>query len=191
MPLKPVLLNGLREVLSTQHYAAQLLAVTGKHVIPSRKDESNTTMEFSVSRKMLIGEKIPAEKPVRVGLNIKDLTLYILSSRLEELQIGDLNGHTTTEGFNFIKKHLADYGVNISDLDLSIDYNLCTGPVDIEKSFVVEYPDIAEETVKYRANAKFLLQFFNRVFKHTSEIRIWPKNFCTSSIIFSAARIGR
>ena len=53
MPLKPVLLHGLRDVLSTQHYAAQLLAVTGKHVIPGRKDESNTSMEFSVSRKML------------------------------------------------------------------------------------------------------------------------------------------
>ncbi|HYW95492.1 MAG TPA: hypothetical protein VE870_07900 [Bacteroidales bacterium] len=185
MPLKPVLLKGVREVLSNQHFAIQLLAVTGKHMIPPAKNEENTTMEFSASRKMMITDKIPTEKPVRIGLNVVDFTLYILSSRLEELQMGDLANHTTTEGFNFIKKHLADYGANVSAFDLSIDYNLSTGPVDKEKSFSVEYPSIAEETVKYRANAKFLLQFFNRVFKHTSDIRVWPHNFCTSSQIFN------
>ena len=186
MPLKPVLLKGLREVLTNQHLAAQLIASTGKHMIPEAKDNSNAAMEFSASRKMLISEKIPAEKPVRVGLNILDLTLYILSSRLEVLQVSDLSGHTTSEGFNFIKKHLANYGANVSSLELTMDYTLPTGPVDKEKYFRVEYPDIAEETVKYRANAKFLLKFFNRVFEKTSDIRVWPKNFCTSSLIYSS-----
>ncbi len=186
MPLEPVLLSGLRQVLSTQHYAAQLIAVTGEHLIPPRKDHSHTAMEFSVSRKMLISDKIPAEKPLRVGLNIKDLTIYILSTRMDVLQMGDLTGHTTTEGYNFFKKHLGAYGVDVSQFDLILETELSTGPVKKEHSFAVEYPNIGEETVKYRANAKFLLQFFNRVFKHTSEIRIWPGNFCTSSRIFGA-----
>ncbi len=185
MPLKEMQLKGLREVLNMQHFAAQLIAVIGEHLIPERKDSSHTAMEFSVSRKMLIGEKIPADKPIRVGLNIIDLSLNILSSRLEVLQTGALNGHTTTEGFNFFKKHLGSYGVDISGLDLTLDYQLSTGPVKKEQSFEVGYPDAAEETVKYRANAKFLLQFFNRVFKHTSEIHIWPLDFCTSSVIYS------
>ncbi len=185
MPLQPVLRNGLHEVLSIQHLAAQLIAVTGEHLIPPREDNSHKAMEFSASRKMLIGEKIPGEKTIRAGFNIKDLTLYILSSRMDILEMGDLAGHTTSEGFNFFKKHLSSYGVDVSNFDLTIDYNLSTGPVKKEHSFTVEYPDIGEETVKYRANAKFLLQFFNRVFKNTSDIRVWPHNFCTSSKIYS------
>ncbi len=185
MSLSPALPKGLREVLINQHNAIQLIAVAAAHTIPPRKDNSHMAMEFSASRKMLISDKIPSDKPVRLGLNIKDFTIYILSSRLEVLQMGDLNGHTTTEGFNFFKKHLGDYGVDISNLDLKLSYDLPDGPLGKEHDFAVEYPDAAEETVKYRANAKFLLQFFNRVFKNTSEILVWPQNFCTSSLIFT------
>lgn len=179
--LKPMQTSALQEVLQMQHRTVQLVAMAGEY-LAMNSGKNPTCLGYSPQKKLFFSEIIEGkEGRYRVGMNVLDLTLEILTEDLELVKMYDLNEKTTSEGYSFLKKHLFELGVDVSSMEMRMPYKLPSGPVEKESGFRVTKVETLEETLKYRANALLLLEHFRDVFEgQSTEIKTCPQHFNTS-----------
>ncbi len=178
--LKPVQTLALHEVLQMQHRSVQFAAIAGEYLSVSA-GKSSSALGFSLPKKLYFSEIIEGEGRYRVGVNVLDLTLLILTEHLDVIKMYDLNGKTTSEGYSFMGRQLFELGVDVSSMKMHMPYKLPLGPVEKEIGFRITKIETRKEVLKYRANAILLLEHFKEVLgDQSSEIKTWPQHFNTS-----------
>ena len=68
--------DDMKDALEQHHYAAQFIAMVGRHLIPQQPDDSNTNMEFIPEENLLLGNVMPNN--IRIALNLSDMKIIIL-----------------------------------------------------------------------------------------------------------------
>lgn len=177
-------IKNLSETIDVIHHAAQLIAITGRYLSKPRQDDSHTAMEYSRTHNMLVGTKLEGDKTVRIALDILKLDLHILDSRLHSLVKFDLKDRNKEDGYEFLKKELMSFGLDTTLMKMETHFNIPDHPAGRGVPFGIPYPDSAKLHAELRSVAKTTLQSLVRVFKHTSEILVWPHHFDTGMNLY-------
>jgi len=159
---------GLHETITQHHHAAQFISMVGKQLIPQRDDDSNSSMRYQVRNQMLTGEEIVSGS--RMTLNLSDLSLGILNNGISSPNSVSLPGLTKSEAFNKLFHILNIEGINTINFKPELHFK------ENEIQFI-------EEHIKYRHNARLVLQKIGEHHPSADFIRIWPHHFDTGTIL--------
>ncbi|MFW5644633.1 MAG: hypothetical protein ACOCZL_01845, partial [Bacteroidota bacterium] len=168
----------LNLTITELHHAAQFISIAGNYLAREKKG-THIAMEYSHSRRMLVGPVLQADKDIRMALDISKLDLHILSSRLDSLAKFDLKDRSKKEGFDFLKQELRSFGSDTTIMVMETSYDIPDHPVGRGKPFQSPDEFLLEQHIKLRSLAKDILQSLARVFGNFSEILVWPKKFNT------------
>jgi hypothetical protein len=159
------------------HHAVQLIAAAGKYLIPERPDDSHTTLHWNEKEEAFEGESINGNQPIKVGYRPIDFTIYLRKREDDITTNFDLKNKTIDQGFTWMKDQLKISGVDISNLNLKLHYDIPSRAFSNEQPFKISNPDQVKNISHYYANANSLLQAISKVLPDTGEIRCWPHHF--------------
>ncbi len=171
--------HDLNDALQQQHHAAQLIALVGRHLILQQSDDSNTNMEFVFGEEMLMGNAL--SNGMRVVLYLKDLNMRILDQKNGIKKEIGLTGKTIQQGFEELKQSLSDLGVDVSNFNNELHYEIPAHQLDQGAYFFIEDENYFLENAKYRHNAKIVLNEVSKLFEQYEPIKIWPHHFDTGA----------
>jgi hypothetical protein len=174
----------LNDTIDVVHHAVQLIAISGRFLSKPKEDDSHTAMEYSRTHNMMVGTKLEGDKSVRIALDIINLNLHILDTRLHSLVKYDLKDRKKEDGFQFLKKELMAFGLDTTLMKMETHFNIPDHPAGRGVPFTIAHPDSASLHAELRSVAKTTLQSLVRVFENTSEILIWPHHFDTGMIVY-------
>jgi len=164
------------------HNAVQYIAAAGRYLLKQQPDDSNTNMQWNKAENNFIGHVISSGQNFRIGLNILDLELQILSANWKVLSYYPLRGQSINEGFAFLKETLDKMLVDTRPLTLNMHYKI--SPLNQARNqFSIINHQANIELTKHRTNAELVLSQVVKTFANASEIRTWPHHFDTGSLI--------
>lgn len=91
--------------LSQQHFAVQIIALAGHHLIPRQPDDSNTSMDYLSGRSMLVGQKLSDH--TRVALHLTHFEIDLLNRDDTPISKIQLAGKTWRQVFEAVKNYLS------------------------------------------------------------------------------------
>jgi len=168
----------LNNVLQQQYLAAQFIALAGRFLIPQKPDGSNINMQFLPEKEMLMGNLHPAGWAV--GVQLKKLKVQILDKNLNVQAEIPLEGKTFDEAFHEFKTKLKNSGIDISGLKTEQPYELPTGGLKEGKFFNAGEQETTEN-IRYRHNARLIINELATRFTDVEPVRIWPHHFDTGT----------
>ncbi len=171
----------LQETLLQQYHAAQFLAIAGHHLIPQRKDDSNTSMVYLPEKESLVGEEILDGK--RLVLHLPDLSLGILQNNMMLPLSIELRGLSRSDAFNKMTYLLNNVGIDTSQLSLDLHYDIPDHEIIHKAIFKNNEARHIREQIGYRHNARYILEELIAAYPKAEKVRIWPHHFDTGSII--------
>lgn len=169
------------EALQQQHYAAQLLALTGKHLIPQEADDSNTNARYLAETEMLAGNKLT--NGLRLGLKLTSLELQLLDSGDQPQQTLPLAGLTFDEAFETMKKLLQKSGVDTAALVNQLHFEIPDHALAHSARFAVSNPQYFKENARVRHDIEIVLREAVSGFSEAAPVRVWPHHFDTGTFI--------
>ena len=173
--------RSLDDALRQQHHAAQYIALTGRHLIPQKADDSNTNMELNPETGMLIGN--PLTTGIKVGLRLNDLALVFIDKDDNVVKTVLLDGKTKEQGFSLLKNTLKSLGTDTSALKNELHYEIPLHALDKGAAFSVSDKKCFNENLLYRVNARLVLQQVVSGLKNAELVKIWPHHFDTGSFV--------
>lgn len=166
------------------HHAAQLAAAPGRSLLPSRPDDSQTSLQWSDDRQALVGERVPGRVPWRAALRPRDLALLVLSDGAQgEPAALALAGRSPAEGLAWLRGQATARGSNAARLSREVPYELPAHALGDGGSFPQRIPAGCAELGLYFANAFALLRDFTASRAGASEVRCWPHHFDVGALI--------
>lgn len=171
----------IHEVLTSQHLAAQFIALAGKYLAEQKPDDSNTNMRFIAGENILLGN--PISKGLHLAFQVAGFKLALLDSDRNALNEIQLTGKSQEAVFDTLKEILADAGVDVSNFSNKLHYDL---PYDKAGFSLISGADSEAgiaENIKYRHNAEIILNLLTKQFPTAGTVRIWPHHFDTGSYI--------
>lgn len=169
----------LSDALQQQHHATQFIAMVGRHLIPQQPDDSNTNMEFTPEKDMLIGNALP--NGLRLALKLSEMELSIVDEANIVKKIIILEGKTKQKVFVELAQNLADLGVDVTEFKNELHYEIPSHQLDKGSVFSINNKNDFIENSKYRHNAKIVLNEIGKLFEQQELIRIWPHHFDTGA----------
>lgn len=169
--------NEIKQVIHTQHLAVQLISVTGRYLIPERKDQDNIAMQFVADNEMFLGKQHP--DGWLVGLKLRNLVLQIRDDNMKVASEIPLKGKTFPEVLIEYKKELHKTGTDVSFIRTDQPYELPVDSLVEELFFRIGTSDAVNENIYYRHNASLVLHEISKEFAATSPVYTWPNHFDT------------
>ncbi len=169
----------VNNVLQQQYLAAQFIALAGRYLIPKKPDGSSINMQFLPEKQMLIGNQHP--DGWAVGVKLKDLTVQNLDKSLNVQAEILLEGKSFDEAFQEFKTKLQNLGIDISGLKTEQPYELSTDALKEGKYFTIGSDDAVSENIRYRHNARLIINELAAEFTDVELVRIWPHHFDTGT----------
>jgi hypothetical protein len=167
-----------------QHHAVQFIAMAGRYLVPQKKDDGNTSMKWHPNKRMLMGQWIDTDvSPVKLGIRIDDLTLFIFDTSYSEIDRCSLQGNTKAEVFEWLRKRMIDLGQHQGPLEMDMHYSIKPHKTDDGYPFEIENKAELQEISSIRMDADLLIHELARQFERPSKIRIWPHHFDTNCVI--------
>jgi hypothetical protein len=170
--------NNLKNVLLQQHLAAQFIALTGRYLIPKKPDGSNINMQYISEKEMLLGNYHP--DGWAVGIQLRNLAVLILDKNDYSKAEIRLEGKTLDEAFNEFKEALQSLGIDVSGLKTEQPYDLPTNGLR-EGKFFNPGELATSENIRYRHNARLIINELAKRFNDVEPVRIWPHHFDTGT----------
>jgi hypothetical protein len=165
--------------LRQQHFAVQIIALAGHHLIPRQPDDSNTSMDYLSGRSMLVGQELSDH--TRVALHLTHFEIHLLNRDDTPISRIPLDGKTWRQVFEEVKNHLTRAGMGV--LRDEIHYEIPDHPVGNGVTFQIPDNRVLEETASYRHNSDTLLKGFAAPELRAEAIRVWPHHFDTGTLI--------
>lgn len=172
---------GLNEILLQQYFGAQFIAITGRHLIKQRDDDSNTSMLYDRENRSLIGEILPHN--FRLTLNLPDLSLTLLKNDSVIYPTVPLAGLTRQEAFTELSHLLENVGINIDNLKNELHYDFPDHDLVSGSTFKYDHPAQIQENMAYRHNAEIVLKQIISSHPLAEPVKIWPHHFDTGTLI--------
>ncbi|GET24417.1 hypothetical protein [Prolixibacter sp. NT017] len=167
--------NNLRQ----QHLAAQFVALAGRYLIPKKPDGSNINMQYLPEKEILLGNQHPDGWSVAVKL--RNLTIQILDKNQHAQAEIPLDGKSFGDAFQEFKTKLQNSGIDISGLKTEQPYQLSTDALKEGKYFAIGSDDAISENIRYRNNARLIINELAAGFTDVEPVRIWPHHFDTGT----------
>lgn len=169
------------KALHLQHIASQFIAITGKHLIEEKEDDSHTNMTFVSDKALFVGKTLPNQ--LHVALQIESLYLQIVKEDLTVVKQFALEGKSKLQAFNLLKQCLSDTGLDVTSLSQELHYEMPDYEFTDESIFSFDDNDLFEQNALYRHNAEVVFKDIVSSLKKEIEINVWPHHFDTGSFI--------
>ncbi len=173
--------DDLNDTLQQQHHATQFIALAGRHLIPRKADDSNTSLEFIFDGGLLRGNLLP--NGMHLVLSLTDLMVTILDQDNHTKKSIVLEGKSKQTVFNELKQSLSELEVDVTGFKNELHYEIPLHPLDQGASFSVKDGHYLTETANYRNNADLIIREMASAYDQAEPVRIWPHHFDTGSII--------
>ncbi|HEY2375627.1 MAG TPA: hypothetical protein VGH98_06590 [Gemmatimonadaceae bacterium] len=174
--------KSLGDARETAHHAALLLALVGASYIPSRSDDSHTSMTWLVSADALETEIVDAPRPFRVGLRMADLTLLFLDAFGDDTAILPLVERTRKDAIAWLRARIGDAGRDPAALHTSLHFSIAPHSTDSGGHFVRQR-EAVEELARWYRNAHTLLEGRRAQTPGASDVRCWPHHFDIATLV--------
>ncbi len=165
------------------HQASQIVAAVGRTYKPKVKDDHFANFRWNSDREMLQGHTIEARENFSVALEIKTLSIHLLTASNNPLATFELNGKTQKQSLVWLEEQMVKLGLDGNLLTIKLPYEIPTYPTAKRKDYKVENPDYFEEISNYFSNTNLVL---NRIIEgdtNASEISCWPHHFDIATLI--------
>lgn len=173
--------NDWHEALQQQHYAAQLIALAGKYLIPQQPDDSNTNMQYLPEQEMLAGNKLANGS--RLALHFTTLELHLLDSMDQPHQTLALGGLTFNQAFEAMKQLLQKAGVDTAALVNQLHFEIPDHGLAHGARFARTNPEYLKENARVRLNSEIVLHNAVSAFENPEPVRVWPHHFDSGTFI--------
>lgn len=171
--------TSLTQARLAAHWASQIIAAVGTHLVPAEADFSHTNLGWEHATQAVTGRALDA-LGTRVGLRVADMTLLVLRGQdtPEPLATLSLHGRTLSEAHALLRAALNEaLGKDVGELPLP-DYAMPAHPVRDGAAFDTAGLDEALGALaRWMANSHDLLERFARGDEQASEVRLWPHHF--------------
>ncbi|MDK2979515.1 MAG: hypothetical protein PWP52_2229 [Bacteroidales bacterium] len=161
--------------LMLQYQAAQYIAMTGRHLIPQKPDDSNTNMQYIFDRNMLLGNLI--DDKYSLGMHLIDSNLHLVDKQLNSLTTIEIVGKTKEQVFSELKEALNQQGIDVSKFSQQLHYDIPENGLDHNGLFLKPKIDYLKENTLYRHNAQIILEDLASQLKNAEHVGVWPHHF--------------
>ncbi|MGH7603628.1 MAG: hypothetical protein ACRENK_06475 [Gemmatimonadaceae bacterium] len=165
------------------HHAAQFCGAAGISFLEERADDSHTNLEWMPALGGLFSRSVPARTSFRLGLRPADLTLVIATQNDQAFAQYKLHGRTIVEATQWIRTHIAAFGLDSTRYTLKRHFDIPIHTVDDGDAFDASDKSGFEELSSWLANGASLLNSISRSIHEASEVRCWPHHFDIATII--------
>ena len=169
----------LKNALQQQHHAAQFLALVGRHLVPQKKDDSNTNMHFITEAEMLIGNKFSSN--TYIALKLTNFTLLVFNEENNGIVEISIVGKTKLQIFKELKQTLADLKIDVSKFKNKLQYETPPHELDNGKAFSKIDKKYLQEFINYWHNADIVLNEITSEYDDAEPVSIWPHHFDSGS----------
>ncbi|MGE0354305.1 MAG: hypothetical protein AB7Q69_13895 [Gemmatimonadales bacterium] len=165
------------------HHAVQVVVSLGISYLPPRPDDSHTNLGWLPEQEALVSREVPAGRPFRGALRLRDLTLLLLDQSGAPWSTLPLAGHTAREALAWLAAGVADAGGDPTSLRAGKHYDIPAHPIGSGAAFSAEPAWSFEELARYYDDAHTLLTSLARRTPGASEVRCWPHHFDLGTLI--------
>lgn len=169
------------DALEQQHFAAQFIAMAGRHLIPRQPDDSNTNMYFDTGYESLIGN--PLSNAMRLALYLPQLRIHILKPNGDKKHEITLEGKSMQQVFAELKQALSSSGIDTTGFINELHYEIPGHKLGEGAAFNTNSEILLRENTEYRHNAEIVLKEIAQGFERAEAVRVWPHHFDTGSLI--------
>lgn len=173
----------LTEARLEAHHAIQIVVSLGISFLVHQEDDSHTNLEWLDAAKALAGRLVPAPRPFRGALRLRDLTLLMLDEQGRRQSEFSLPGRTIDSAYAWLKGEAAKAGLDPAILRSEKHYTIPAHPVASGTPFAVAEPKEFHELENYYAGADLLLNSLARITPSASQVRCWPHHFDLATLI--------
>jgi len=171
----------LREARLPAHWAVQPVAWFGMTFVPSRPDDSHTSLTWLPGPRLLASE--PLGSGARAAVRLADLTLLLLDDRGSVEDQLPLPGRTLDEAKRWIlEKGINSGGGRAAELKPPA-YEIPGHPAGAGEPFRLGSPEPYRELERWYANAAALEEIVAAKWVGASPVRCWPHHFDLATLI--------
>ncbi|MFN1834666.1 hypothetical protein AB2B38_005335 [Balneola sp. MJW-20] len=174
IPLQPYNNAELDQAQQELHHALQFIALSGKYLLTTKADDSNTNAGWDEKSNSFIGRLIGDK--LHVALYAAAFQLQVLNKEHEVLYRLSLDKKTVFECFLWLKEIFRQEGISTRNLELGLHYEL---PEAFSKDRRFRMPsfELLKELSFHRTNTDRMLKSVKKQTDNASEIRTWPHHF--------------
>jgi len=172
------------------HHAVQIAVSASISYLPARPDDSHTALSWSAPIHALITEPIAADRPVRFGVRLRDLTLLALDGAMSVTRTLALSERTVGEATAWLGHVASEAGLDPARLTTRKHYTIPDHPVASGAPFSIGSGDPFRELKRYWSNAALVLDELARTTAGASPVRCWPHHFDIATLIAPPASAG-
>jgi hypothetical protein len=165
------------------HHAVQIAVSAAISYVAARVDDSHTALAWLPSSRALVTESIVAERDVRIGVRLEDLTLQVLGADRPEMEPFGLQGRTTTEAYSWLSQAVALVGLDSARLNPRKHYTIPAHAVAGGAPFSPRMGNELMELSRYWSNAADVIDDTVRATPGASAVRTWPHHFDIATLV--------
>lgn len=171
------------------HHAIQLVALgVGRSLLPSRDDDSHTTLSWHRESRQWVGAPI-LDSGLHAGLRPADLTLTLGDADAPARETLPLDGSTLADGLAWLRERLDARGLPAADISLDAHYDLPPHPV-ADGAPLGRAPAPEREVLgAWFDLAARCLDEIAATADDASPIRVWPHHFDIATLL-EAGRVA-
>jgi hypothetical protein len=182
---RPLRINraaSLGDVRLQVHHAAQLATALGISYLPKQADDSHTNLTWVDALSALVSNPVQARDAIRVGVSVAPFGLVMLANDGTRARLS-LDGRTVAEASDWIREHLATFGLDAAKYTLAKHYTIPAHAVDTGGRFDASNSELFDELAAWYADASIVLEEFVARMPHASPVRCWPHHFDIATLI--------
>jgi hypothetical protein len=173
--------EALSHALDTSHRAIQLLAAIGQSYVKEREDNSQYSLRWHEFGSLYKGEWLQTDMKFRFGIRGYDLKMFVFNEQENIILEYGLNESLPEEAIIWIKKELANCGLNPEQYIETLPYPF-QSPRRGEL-FELPYPKALKYMCDRRDNANLILKEIAKHFENHTPVWVWPTDFHTTTTI--------
>lgn len=182
--LKNIDKSVLIDVRLQLHFAAQYCAAFGRYLLPPRKDDSHTSIQWLPDKGVFRTRDLSGAERIRIALDPGNFALLVEERRGEAVQI-KLDGKTRQEVLDEFHEVLRSKNVNAEQARLEMPYEMPEHTLLSDGRFQLDasMKEALEVLIACFTNTALLLQKQFYLEDKASPVRTWPHHFDIATLV--------
>jgi hypothetical protein len=164
------------------HHAAQLATALGISYLPARPDDSHTNLEW-IERIGALASNAIGSPAVRIAVRPFPFAMLVLDASANVVASYPLDGRTIDDATAWIRRQLADRGLDSTRYTLKRHYEIPSHPVDTGAAFRATTPELFEQLGAWYSIGADALGRVVSAATNASVVRCWPHHFDIATLL--------
>ena len=164
------------------HHAAQLATAFGISYLPARPDDSHTNLEW-IETVGALASNVGGSPAVRIAMRPFSFAMLVLDAGANVVATYPLDGRTVDDAAGWIRRQLADRGLDSARYTLKRHYEIPSHAVDTGAAFRGTTPDLFEQLAAWYSLGADALGRFASSAPQASAVRCWPHHFDIATLL--------